>query len=73
MSGSALDIQIGGDHYKALAIQPIEYILANKLPFSEGAVVKYISRWRAKGGVKDLEKAKHLIELLIEEENKGVK
>lgn len=73
VSKSALDIQIGGDHYKTLATQPIEYILANKLPFSEGCVVKYITRWRAKGGVKDLEKAKHFIELLIEEENKSVK
>lgn len=63
---SALDRQEGGDHYKKLAIQPVEYIHANNLGFFEGSVVKYVSRWRDKGGVKDLEKAKHFIDLLIE-------
>lgn len=67
---SALDTQVAGDHYKNMAIQPIEYIHANNLPFAEGSVVKYISRWRAKNGIKDLEKAKHFIELLIELESR---
>lgn len=69
---SALDTQVAGDHYKTLAIQPVEYIHANGLPFIEGSVVKYVSRWRSKGGIKDLEKARHFIELLIElEQRKG--
>lgn len=63
---SALDKQIGGLHYKAGAIQPIEYIEANELGYHEGNVVKYVSRWKEKGGVQDLEKAIHYIELLIE-------
>lgn len=67
----ALDKQVSGDHYKKLAIQPIAYIHANKLPFCEGSVVKYITRWRDKGGLADLEKAKHFIELLIELESKN--
>lgn len=67
----ALDRQVSGSHYKDLAIQPIEYIHANGLPFSEGCVIKYISRWRSKGGIADLRKAKHFIELLIEMETKG--
>ena len=62
----ALDIQVGGDHYKSLAIQPVEYIHANCLGYFEGNVIKYVSRWRAKNGIKDLEKAKHYIDLLIE-------
>jgi|GEM_PF-1005409 len=62
----ALDIQVGGDHYKSLAIQPVEYIHANKIGYFEGNVIKYVTRWRAKNGVKDLEKAKHYIDLLIE-------
>lgn len=57
--------QIGGDHYKALRIQPTEYILANELPFVEGCVVKYVTRWQAKGGLEDLQKAKHYLEILI--------
>lgn len=68
---SPLAVQVAGDHYKKLKIQPIEYIHANGLPFAEGSVVKYITRWRDKGGVKDLEKARHFIDLLIELETRN--
>lgn len=67
---SALDVQVGGGHYKGFAIQPIEFIHANNIPFAEGCAIKYLCRWREKGGIKDLEKAKHFIDLLIELENK---
>jgi hypothetical protein len=67
---SALDVQVGGAHYKGRAIQPIEYISANNLNFCEGSIVKYITRWRDKGGVNDLEKIKHYVDLLIEMEGK---
>lgn len=67
---NALDVQVGGSHYKECPIQPIEFIHANNLPFAEGNVIKYITRWRSKNGIKDLEKAKHYIELLIELETK---
>jgi hypothetical protein len=63
---SALGKQVSGEHYKSLAIQPIEYIHSNNIPFAEGSVIKYVTRWRDKGGLADLEKAKHFIELLIE-------
>jgi hypothetical protein len=59
--------QIGGSHYTDMAIQPITYIFANKLGFVEGNVVSYVSRWRVKGGIKDLKKAHHHLALLIEE------
>ena len=68
---SALQTQVAGDHYKSLKIQPIEYIHANGIPFAEGCVIKYVSRWRDKGGIKDLEKAKHFLELLIELETRA--
>lgn len=68
---TALTKQVGGSHYKDLKIQPVEYIHANKIPFCEGNVIKYVSRWRDKGGIADLEKAKHFIELLIDLERKG--
>jgi hypothetical protein len=67
---NATDKQVGGNHYKDLPIQPIEYIHANAMGYMEGNVVKYISRWRKKNGLADLEKAKHYIELLIELENR---
>ena len=68
---SALDVQVGGSHYPKEGIQPIEYILANKLGFIEGCVVKYITRFREKNGAEDLEKIKHYIDLLIELEYKN--
>jgi len=63
-----LSKQVEGNHYRQGSIQPIEYIMANSLPFSEGNIVKYVTRWRNKGGIKDLEKAKHYLEFLIAEE-----
>ena len=70
---NALEKQVAGDHYKKLKIQPIEYIHANGIPFAEGCVIKYMTRWRDKGGIADLEKAKHFIELLIELETRNGK
>jgi hypothetical protein len=65
----SLKKQVAGDHYKALAIQPVEYVYHNKIGFFEGNVIKYVSRWRDKGGIADLEKAKHYLEMLIEFES----
>ena len=66
MVPNALDVQVGGSHYKDLAIQPIEYIHANKLGFSEGNVVKYITRHRQKHGADDVRKVIHYCQLLLE-------
>jgi hypothetical protein len=63
---TSLQVQVGGNHYKKHSIQPIEYIFENNLGFCEGNVIKYVTRYKDKGGVKDLEKAKHYLELLIE-------
>ena len=68
----SLKQQIAGTHYKTMAIQPVEYIHANGLGYFEGNVIKYVSRWRKKGGLSDLEKAKHYIQLLIELESSRV-
>jgi hypothetical protein len=70
VSVSALDKQESGTHYKDKGIQPIVYIHANNLGFCEGNVVKYVTRWRDKGGEADLRKAIHYLELLIELETK---
>lgn len=63
---SAFDVQVGGRHYKDAAMQPAEFWLLNQLPATEGAAVKYLFRWRSKGGVEDLRKARHFIEMMIE-------
>jgi hypothetical protein len=69
---SALDKQVGGSHYKDMAIQPVEYIHKNGLGFCEGNVVKYITRWKTKNGIEDLKKVIHYAELLIQMEQDNV-
>ena len=59
-------IQVAGSHYKSKAIQPWDYIASNGLGYFEGNIVKYVSRWRDKGGVDDLRKAQHYLQKLIE-------
>jgi hypothetical protein len=71
MSGSSVNnIQHGGTHYKTKAIQPWDYIVSNELGYLEGNIVKYVSRWRDKGGLEDLQKARHYLDKLIEVESK---
>jgi len=65
---SARDTQVGGDHYVEMTIQPAEFCEANGLSYCESMVVRYISRWRDKNGIEDLEKAQHMIQYLIEME-----
>ena len=65
-NAGALSVQEGGNHYKDLAIQPVEYIHRNNIPFIEGSVIKYVTRWRQKGGVEDIKKARHFLDLLLQ-------
>ena len=69
----ATDHQIGGGHYKDMAISPRTYNKANKLGWDEGNVVKYVSRWQEKNGLEDLMKARHYIDMLIEDEEARLK
>lgn len=65
---AANDTQVGGTHYKQHTIQPWDAILDWGLGFLDGNVVKYIARWRHKDGLKDLYKARHYLDKLIEVE-----
>ncbi len=67
IENNPLNVQIGGNHYKEMKIQPIEFINANNIGFSEGCVIKRMTRWNKQSGkgVEDLKKAMHEIELLI--------
>lgn len=61
--------QVGGNHYLRHGnMQPFDIIDEYELNFYEGTALKYLLRWREKGGVEDLEKAKHFIEILIQKE-----
>lgn len=61
-----LTTQVGGSHYQNYAIQPIEFIVKNNIPFLEANVIKYVVRYKDKNGLEDLKKAKHYLEMLIE-------
>ena len=65
-STGALAVQTGGSHYKTLPIQPIEYLVQNKIPYCEANIIKYATRWRDKNGIEDLKKIKHYVDLLIQ-------
>lgn len=67
----ANDVQVGGSHYRRLDIQPWDAIEAWGLGFLDGNAVKYLARWRAKGGIEDLRKARHYIDKLIELEGRS--
>ena len=62
----ASEIQVGGSHYKDMPMQPVDFIVANGIPFLEGNVIKYVCRHLHKGGVEDLRKARHYIDLVLE-------
>ena len=63
---TSLSTQIGGDHYTKLAIQPMQYSMKNGLDPLQHTIIKYVTRFRDKAGIEDLEKAKHCIDMLIE-------
>lgn len=73
MSTKPLDTQVGGNHYKQFKIQPIVFCQANKIPYCESNVIKYVCRWRDKGGIEDLKKAIHNIQMVIQIEELGDK
>lgn len=56
--------QVGGDHYKRMKIQPAEFVHANNIPYLEGSAIYYIARWRDKGGLRDIDKAIHTLQVL---------
>lgn len=60
--------QVGGGHYTDMAIQPARYCHLNGIGKLEGDAIAYVSRWRKKGGLQDLHKAIHTLELPIQYE-----
>lgn len=67
----AEDTQVGGDHYKNMPIQPMRYSMENRLNACQHTAIKYITRYKHKGGIEDLRKAIHTLEMLIEFELEG--
>lgn len=67
----ANDIQVGGSHYKNRSIQHWDYVAANDLDYFQGQITKYVSRWKDKNGIQDLEKADHFLKKYMELVRKG--
>ena len=63
---NSLEDQVGGKHYRKMKIQPAEFINENKLLFAEGNAIKYICRHSQKGGIQDIDKAIHYLEMVKE-------
>jgi hypothetical protein len=59
---------INPSHYKQGNIEVIDFILDQKFNYLEGNVVKYLSRYKFKNGIEDLDKAKWYLGRLIGEE-----
>ena len=57
-------------HYNKGDIEVWDFIADQDLDFFEGNIVKYICRWRTKGGIEDLEKVKEYIEKYLNEKYK---
>lgn len=64
--------QVGGNHYRS-EIQHWDYVVANELDYFQAQITKYVSRYKKKNGITDLEKAKHFLEKLIEIETNKVR
>lgn len=60
--------QVGGSHYQTAGVQHVTFCQRNRIPWCEACAVKYLMRHRKKNGKQDLEKAKHYLELLINED-----
>lgn len=65
------DLQVGGDHYKTMGVQPWKAMEAWMTPeqfagFLRGNAIKYLARCDVKGGIDDVKKARHYIDKLIE-------
>ncbi len=63
----AKERQVAGEHYKTMKIQPSEFIRKNNIGWYEGNAIKYICRYKQKGGIQDIDKAIHYLQLLKEE------
>lgn len=53
-------------HYTQGTIEPLDYIFANNMTFLEGNIIKYVTRYKYKNGIIDLQKALFYLTKLIE-------
>ena len=63
---SANSVQIGGAHYKQMPLEHWDLVALAGLDYYQGNITKYVMRWRDKGGLEDLKKARHYLDKYIE-------
>jgi len=62
----ANDKQVGGSHYQTVPLQHWDVVAIFALDYYQGNISKYLFRWRDKGGLEDLKKARHYLDKYIE-------
>lgn len=67
-----LNVQVGGAHYKGVKLQPIQFAEMYQLSPSEFSIIRYITRWRTKNGMEDIDKVEHYLQLLIKMASDGI-
>lgn len=68
---SVIDKQVGGSHYKDMAVQPWQAMEAWLTPeeyrgYHKGVAIGYLAREQQKGGIEDIKKAIHHLQRLVE-------
>lgn len=60
--------QVGGSHYKKGkgAVEHWDIVVQHDLDYFQAQILRYTMRWKDKGGVEDLEKARHFLDKYIE-------
>lgn len=67
---AANERQIGGSHYKGEGrVEHWDVVAQHDLDYFQGQITKYVMRWRKKGGLQDLHKARHFLDKYIEIES----
>lgn len=66
-----LSYQVGGDHYKKYEYQPVEFFADLQIGFNQANAIKYLVRWKDKGGVEDLKKAVQYLRFVKQEQDKN--
>ncbi len=64
--------QVGGTHYRQYLIEPIDFITLNNVPFCQANILKYLCRYKRKGGLEDLAKARHYVKLAVSRESSQI-
>lgn len=67
-----LSYQVGGSHYSKYKYQPIQFFNDMKLDFNRANAIKYLTRWKDKGGVEDLRKAVQYLRFAEQERDKEI-